>query len=207
MVTQLAGFIDTVHDAQQTFRALLDALARPGMLQTTVSLKPPAGLVPSCAAACLTLLDLETLVWLQPGLTEDVRSWLVFHTGCRFTHNPQTADFALIWDIDNAPNLDEFAWGNAEYPEASTSLLIQLPTLTDGESISLKGPGILESIEVKLPLSAAFWQQWETMTDEYPLGLDCWCFAQQQIMGLPRTARVKRPITATAIESNLVNRD
>lgn len=189
MVTQLAGFTDTVHDAQQTFRALLDALARPGILQTTVSLNTPAGLVPSCGAACLTLLDLETLVWLQPGLAEDVRPWLVFHTGCRFTDNPQAADFALIWDINNAPKLDEFSWGNAEYPEASTTLLIQLPTLVEGEPIALQGPGILESIEVKLPLRAAFWQQRETMAEEYPLGLDCWCFTQQHIMGLPRTAK------------------
>ncbi|MEO0870280.1 MAG: phosphonate C-P lyase system protein PhnH, partial [Cyanobacteria bacterium J06642_11] len=46
-----------VHDAQKTFRALLDALARPGIAQTTVSLLSPSGLESGCAAACLTLLD------------------------------------------------------------------------------------------------------------------------------------------------------
>ncbi|MEM1254732.1 MAG: phosphonate C-P lyase system protein PhnH [Cyanobacteria bacterium P01_H01_bin.21] len=193
MVTQLTGFTDTVHDAQRTFRALLDALARPGIFQSTVSLTSPTGLEPSCAAACLTLLDLETVVWLQPGLSEDVRSWLVFHTGCRFTHSPQAADFALIWDVTTAPALADFSWGTAEYPEASTSLLIQLAGLSVGKSVVLQGPGILHQIEVSLPLRSEFWQQWQTMTLEYPLGLDCWCFAQNQVMGLPRTAKLVVP--------------
>ncbi|MEM6254902.1 MAG: phosphonate C-P lyase system protein PhnH [Cyanobacteria bacterium P01_D01_bin.156] len=191
MVTQLTGFTDAVHDAQQTFRALLDALARPGIPQTTtVSPTVPDGLMSSCAAACLTLLDLETLVWLQPGLSDDIRSWLGFHTGCRFTSNPDAANFALIWDIVNAPDLQDFSWGSAEYPEASTSLLVQLPRLTGGATVQLQGPGILQNIDVNLPVGARFWQQWEAMTHDYPLGLDCWCFAQGQLIGIPRTSKL-----------------
>lgn len=190
MLTQLPSFKDSVHDAQQTFRALLDALARPGMVQTTASLTPPEGFVPSCAAAALTLLDLETTVWLQPGLPEAARSWLLFHTGCRFTSHSQTADFAVIWDIDTLPNLEDFNWGTAEYPEASTSLLIQLPDLQTGRSITLQGPGILDAITIHTPLSASFWQQWQEMTADYPLGIDSWCFAGNQVLGLPRTARL-----------------
>ncbi|ESA35567.1 phosphonate c-p lyase system protein [Leptolyngbya sp. Heron Island J] len=192
MVTQLTGFTDAVHDAQKTFRALLDALARPGMVKTTVATTPPTGLEPSCAAACLTLLDLETRVWLQPGFSEAVRSWLVFHTGCRFTDVPRAADFAVIWQLATAPDLAEFSWGTAEYPEASTSLLIQLPELTGGVPVTLQGPGILQNIDVSLPLPTTVWQRWQTMTAEYPLGLDCWYFAQNQLIGLPRTAK---PIT------------
>ncbi|MEL6128669.1 MAG: phosphonate C-P lyase system protein PhnH [Cyanobacteria bacterium J06627_3] len=190
MITQLAGFTDAVHDAQSTFRALLDALARPGISQSTVSLMPPTGLDVSCAAACLTLLDLETVVWLQPGFSKDVRPWLVFHTGCRFTESPKVADFALLCDLGTAPELKDFCWGTAEYPEAATSLLIQLPGLTGGKPVTLRGPGILNEIEVMLPLDITFWQQWERMTADYPLGLDCWYFSQNQIMGLPRTAKV-----------------
>ncbi|MBX2862398.1 MAG: phosphonate C-P lyase system protein PhnH [Leptolyngbyaceae cyanobacterium MAG.088] len=190
MMTQLPGFADTVHDAQITFRALLDSLARPGIAQTTASLQAPTGLGVACAAACLTLFDLETTVWLQPGLPEEVQSWLIFHTGCRFTNNPQASDFAVIWQIDTAPALSEFSWGTAEYPEASTSLLIQLPGLHGGDRSTLQGPGILTKLEVDLPVSAAFWQQWQAMTEDYPLGLDCWCFAANKMLGLPRTARV-----------------
>ncbi|MGK7889964.1 MAG: phosphonate C-P lyase system protein PhnH [Leptolyngbyaceae cyanobacterium] len=39
-------------------------------------------------------------------------------------------------------------------------------------------------------LTQGFWQQWQEMTMDYPLGLDAWCFAEQQVIGLPRTAHV-----------------
>lgn len=191
MLTQLPSFKDPVHHAQQTFRALLDALARPGTPQTAAHLTAPDGLTSSCAAACLTLLDLEKTIWLQPGLPEAERSWLLFHTGCRFTAHPQAADFALIWHIATAPSLSEFSWGTAEYPEASTSLLIQLPALQGGDPVILYGPGILDTITVTAPLAAEFWQQWQEMTADYPLGVDSWCFAGDQVLGLPRTARLQ----------------
>lgn len=190
LTTQLPGFKDPVHDAQQTFRSLLDALARPGIQQTTASLTPLEGLNPGCAAACLTLLDLETTVWLQPGISESVRSWLLFHTGCRLAAQPQTADFAVVDRIETMPRLEEFNWGAAAYPEASTSLLIQLPALQGTESATLQGPGILDTITLQTPLPADFWQQWQAMTTNYPLGLDVWCFADRQVLGLPRTARL-----------------
>ena len=190
MLTRLPGFKDPVHDAQQTFRALLDALARPGIPQTTAVLTPPPKLFPSCAAACLTLLDLETTLWLQPGIPEAVKSWLLFHTSCQFTTHPQAANFALIWDIATAPSLDTFQLGTPEYPEASTSLFIQLPALQEGPPMALQGPGMLNTLTINLPLPLEFWQQWQQMTAHYPLGIDSWCFAKDYVLGLPRTVRL-----------------
>lgn len=193
MITQLPGFADPVHDAQTTFRALLDALARPGMVQTTAAIAPPEGLTPSCAAAALTLLDLETTVWLQPGFSAAVQAWLLFHTGCRFTDAPQPANFAIIHDLDTAPDLAQFHWGTAEYPESSTSLLVQLPALDGGATVTLQGPGIKDAIAISLPVGADFWQQWQTITAGYPLGIDLWCFTGDRVLGLPRTAQVVQP--------------
>lgn len=190
MLTSFPGFVDPVHHAQKTFRALLQSLARPGIWQTTAELTPPPELSASCAAACLTLCDLETTLWLQPELSEDIRSWLLFHTGCRFTTDPQAAEFALIGNVATAPKLHEFHQGSAEYPEASTSLLIQLPSFEGGMSVTLQGPGILGTMAVNLPLPHDFWQQWQAMTDSYPLGVDGWFFAADQVLGLPRTARL-----------------
>ena len=186
----LPGFTDPVHNSQRTFRALSDALARPGIRQSMPSLTAPSGLTPSCAAACLTLLDLETSVWLQSCISESIRSWLLFHTGCRFTTNPQRADFAIIIDVDSAPALEQFCYGTPEYPEASTSILMQIPSLEGGSEVTLTGPGILDSMAIAPPLAPEFWQQWQEMTTEYPLGVDVWFFADAQILGLPRTARL-----------------
>lgn len=193
MLTQLPGFQDPIHDAQQTFRALLEALSRPGLSQTTAVLTPPERLAPSCAAAALTLLDLETAVWLQSSLPSAVRDWLLFHTGCRFTEDLPAADFAVIDQSAQMPELAAFNWGSPEYPEASTSLLLQCEALTGGPAVSLQGPGIVDAIAVDPVLPLSFWQQWQAMTANYPLGLDAWCCAERQVIGLPRTARPTLP--------------
>ncbi len=133
------------------------------------------------------------MVWLQPGITEAARAWLLFHTGCRFTDQPQAADFAVIHDIETMPRLDEFSWGTGEYPEASTSLLIQLPSWQGEYSIPLRGPGIVDTITLQTSFNQDFWHQWQEMTDNYPLGLDAWCWAGSQVLGLPRTTRIVRP--------------
>ncbi|MDB9529043.1 phosphonate C-P lyase system protein PhnH [Oscillatoria sp. CS-180] len=190
MLTQLPGFQDSVHDSQQTFRALLNALARPGVPQAiTAAMTPPAGLVPSCAAAALTLIDLETVVWLQPEIAPSVRGWLLFHTGCRFTNVLREADFAFIPEVTSLPDLRTFCWGSPEYPEASTTLFLQCASLSGGVPTTLQGPGIQTTIRVDLPLPDRFWQQWQVMTTHYPLGLDIWCFSEHQVLGLPRTAQ------------------
>ena len=206
MMIQLPGFRDPVHHAQQTFRALLDGLARPGRVQTlTLDLEPPPGLSRACAAACLTLLDLETQVWLQPDWDDSVRSWLLFHTGCRFTSEPKTANFAVLradgeanqpdrLNQSDLPDLTAFNPGNPEYPEASTTLLMQVADLYTGHPVTLQGPGILDECAIAPRLSAKFWQFWQNNHGLYPLGVDIFLFADDQIMGLPRSTAARSQV-------------
>lgn len=192
MITQLPGFQDTVRDAQTTFRSLLDSMARPGIVfAIAATLEPPDGLTSTCAVACLTLLDLETRVWLQPEIPDASRDWLLFHTGCRFTDSPRNADFALIAHVNGCPNLTDFNRGSSEYPEASTTLLIQVDSLTGGEPVILQGAGILDEIAIAPQLPVQFWQQWQINAESYPLGVDVFCFDRDRVMGLPRSSQLK----------------
>lgn len=187
----LPGFKDNVQDAQQTFRRLLDALANPGRVEAIANAPmPPGDLTPACAAACLTLLDLETRVWIQPGLDGAVRSWLAFHTGCRFTSDAQQAHFAVIGNVADMPQLQAFNWGSAECPEASTTLLMQTPSLVQGASVVLQGPGILGERAIAPQVPLHFWEQWLANHRAYPLGVDVFLFSQHEVMGLPRTAEL-----------------
>ena len=196
MIVELPGFQDLVRDSQATFRTLLNALSRPGIAEKIdVKLIPPSGLNVSCAAACLTLFDLETKVWLQPGLGEEIKSWLLFHTGCSFTEDTQQADFAVIWDINNMPDLSQFKQGTPVYPEDSSTLLIMLgkheidmPYPSDKYPI-LSGAGIDGEITMGIILPDSFWQQWQQNHNSYPLGTDIYFFSNNEVVGLPRTSQ------------------
>ncbi len=190
-VAILPGFQNAVHDAQRTFRSLLEALSHPGRPYSfRVEITAPAGLTPLCAAACLALVDIETVVWLPPRLPISVRDWLRFHTGCRFTTDPSDADFAVVSDLASEADLDTFSWGSAEYPEKSTTLLVQIEGLTGGEPRQLSGPGILGSLAFAPRLPVGFWMQWRQNNAAYPRGIDCFLFAQDSVVGLPRTTHV-----------------
>lgn len=190
VATMLPGFRDSVHDAQQTFRGLLEALAHPGQSYTSeIFLSSPDGLTPVCAAACLALFDLETTVWLQPSLPAAVKDWLRFHTGCQFTDHSRLADFAVIGDAFSQPELKAFNWGSAEAPEQSTTLLIQIEDFTSGTTQQLSGAGILGSIAFAPALPEIFWKQRSQAA--YPQGIDCFLFTQRSVVGLPRTTRTQ----------------
>ncbi|MEA5519019.1 phosphonate C-P lyase system protein PhnH [Limnoraphis robusta] len=187
-ITQFPGLKDPIHDAQITFRALLDALSFPGRTQEIfVQLTPPPGLTLACAAACLTLLDLETTVWLSSDFEPEVKSWLKFHTGCHFTEHPKAANFAMIQKLCLLPAFSNFNWGTAEQPELSTTLLIQVEPLEKRESVRLEGPGISEKRVIKLPLSSTFRQGWLEINRSYPLGIDVFLLGENTVIGLPRT--------------------
>ncbi|NEN88727.1 MAG: phosphonate C-P lyase system protein PhnH [Okeania sp. SIO3H1] len=191
MITKLPGLPDIVHDSQITFINLLNALSYPGrQQQIDAKLTPPSDLNIACAAACLTMLDLETKVWLSSDFHQDVKAWLLFHTGCHFTENSQIADFAVIKNIQTIPNLSNFHHGTAEEPENSTTLFVQGANLESGDKVILTGPGILEEIAISIPkLPDFFWSEWEVNFNNYPLGVDIFFFAQNTVIGLPRTTK------------------
>lgn len=187
-MTTVPGFQDAVHEAQTTFRALLAALAHPGQIWAIPSSIALQAIGSPLAAACLTLLDLDTQVWLQPGL--DIESWLRFHTGCRVNPDPQQAQFALLTDVGRSPALQDFNPGTPEYPEGSTTLLIQVAELSGGDPVVLRGPGIFDEQSIAPQLPAQFWQQWLSQ-HAYPLGVDVFLFDRTHVMGLPRTTAIQ----------------
>ena len=114
------GFTEPVFGAQQTFRALMDALANPGQPQAlSAPLEAPAGLASELAAVALTLCDHDTTTWLDTELMESeaVLAWLRFHTASPVTTDPTRATFALVSSADALPALEQFALGTDEYPD------------------------------------------------------------------------------------------
>src|SRR5271167_2514040 len=136
-----AGFADKVLSAQTTFRSVMDAMARPGSVQRIVAAAgTPAVMMRGTAAIALTLFDHDTPVWLDPRMSEtsEVTKWLKFHTGAPVVGDSSICSFALIGDPAALPALDRFAFGSNEYPDRSTTLILQVESLTQGQNFELR---------------------------------------------------------------------
>lgn len=184
-----AGFDDPVRDSQRAFRTLLGAMAQPGrIVRPPAPPEIPAALHPAAAAVCLALLDFETPLWLAgPGIDE-ARAWLAFHAGCPFAASPDRAAFALVTDAGFLPALDRFALGNDEYPETSTTVILQTGRLGSGGDKRLSGPGINGTCALAVGgLPASFWAERARACALFPRGLDVILTAGAALAALPRT--------------------
>lgn len=186
------GFDDPVQQSQQVFRRALTALSEPGTLQTLPAADAPAGIHPAAYQLCLALLDAETPLWIAPALkSEALVSALRFHCGCRIVDDPGRAEFALISpDIDG--ELTRFARGSHEYPDRSTTLIVQVGSLEATADWTLSGPGIDGTRKVGI---TGLDPRWPGMLADnhrrFPCGVDILFTAGSGLMGLPRTTRVE----------------
>jgi alpha-D-ribose 1-methylphosphonate 5-triphosphate synthase subunit PhnH len=189
-----SGFGDPVHDSQKIFRAVLDAMARPGRIaRLTSSLEPPPPLLATSASVLLALADYETAVWLDDTLAPgpEVGDFIRFHTGARLTRLRREADFAVIADGGALPPLASFAQGTPEYPDRSTTLIVQVETLTN-ESWHFRGPGILDRMSFRgTPLPGDFERQLAANRGCFPCGVDLVFVTRTEIAAVPRSCRIE----------------
>jgi alpha-D-ribose 1-methylphosphonate 5-triphosphate synthase subunit PhnH len=188
-----AGFADKVLSAQSTFRSVMDAMARPGSVQRIVSSAgTPAALMRGTAAIALTLFDHDTPVWLDPLLTatSDVTNWLKFHTGAPVIADSSICSFALVGDAKTLPALDRFSFGTNEYPDRSTTLILQVESLMQGLSIELRGPGIDGTAVLQAAIQPPdLFERLAINAVLFPRGIDMVLVHDDSIVAIPRTTR------------------
>lgn len=191
----IGGFANPAFDAQAIFRSVMEAMARPGTLQPArAATQPPQPLSPVAAAVALTLCDNDTPLWLDPALKQSqaVAGWLGFHAGAPAAGTPADAHFALAADPAALIALENFAQGTQEYPDRSTTLILQVESLSGGEALVLEGPGIDGSaIFAPTPLPRHFVEQWKQNRARFPRGVDLILAAPEGIACLPRTTRIR----------------
>lgn len=176
------GFANPSHASARAFRALMNAMARPGATYEVEGALPPAPLSVAAGVLLLTLCDGDTGIYLAPEFdTEEIRTWISFHIGAPFVA-PMKADFAVgRWD-ELAP-VERFALGDAEYPDRSTTLVVEGDA---NEDVTLKGPGIKDTQAFKLPEITAF----QDNNALFPLGRDFYFTQGAQLAALPRSTEI-----------------
>jgi alpha-D-ribose 1-methylphosphonate 5-triphosphate synthase subunit PhnH len=197
MVAELpSGFADKVLSAQSTFRAVMDAMARPGSIQRiTAATGMPHPLMPGTAAVALTLFDHDTPIWLDHAMaaTADVAKWLKFHTSAPVITDSSVASFALIGDPKNLLPFERFALGSSEYPDRSTTLILQVESLAQGPAVKLSGPGIDGSTTLRAAIAPDdLLERLAANATLFPRGVDLVLVHDDAIAAIPRTTRLER---------------
>jgi alpha-D-ribose 1-methylphosphonate 5-triphosphate synthase subunit PhnH len=185
MDTRFPGFADPVLDAQACFRAVLEAMSRPGRIQpVTPPPELPPGLSPAAAAVLLTLVDAATPLRLAAG--DDAASWVRFHCGCPLVAG--TAAFVL----DPAARLLDLDPGTEEEPERGATLILDVSSLQDARGWTLSGPGIRDTHRLQVEGAPdGFVRDWAANRARFPRGVDVILCAGTRIAALPRTVRIE----------------
>ena len=189
-----AAFADKVLSAQSTFRSVMSAMARPGSVQRMpATAGAPVAMMRGAAAIALTLVDHDTPIWLDPAMsaTPDVSKWLKFHTSAPVITDSSIASFALLGDPANLPPLDRFAFGSNEYPDRSTTLILQVESLTQGAPVELRGPGIDGTATLRAGIRPRdLFERLAVNSTLFPRGIDVVLVHDDAIVAIPRTTRL-----------------
>ncbi|MCA3280344.1 MAG: phosphonate C-P lyase system protein PhnH [Roseomonas sp.] len=182
------GFADPVLDAQASFRAILEAMSRPGRIQRIEArITPPAPLCSAAGAALLSLADADTPLWLDAG--DAAAEWLRFHCGAPIMADIGAARFVVACGA--APSLDALDIGTDEDPQLGATLILQVAGLVAGEGWRLTGPGIQHEHRLRvIGAPDGFIAAWVRNRVLFPRGIDALLCAGDSIAALPRSVMI-----------------
>lgn len=208
MTTITTAFKDAVHDSQQCFRLLLKAMSEPGEIVTLEMSEGFGAMHKAATQTLLSLSDNATPIWLSASHLKDaaIRENIRFHCGSPVTERQNSASFAVIAEQD----LADFDWNNAtfslgceEYPDQSTTVIVELGSLTNGSdaspskgglTLTLSGPGIESQSVLNIGVASKAFQHFLQGRQEhfaFPLGIDLILVNDESIACLPRTTLVE----------------
>jgi len=178
------GFASPVPDSQACFRAVLDAMARPGQVHRVTSVtEAPPGLDTAAAAMLLTLADADTPVQIDGAAA----AWLAFHCGAPTT----TAGDASFAVLRGAFDPAAYHAGTDDAPEDGATVLLQIAALGRGTAYTLAGPGLAVPATLWAEgLPPGFAAAWAANAARFPRGVDIILCAGDQLAALPRTVRI-----------------
>lgn len=178
------GFADAPIQSARIFRAAMTAMAWPGTICAITGVRPPAPVSVAAGGLILTLCDPDTGVHLAGAHDcAPVRDWITFHTGAPLV-SAEDCDFA-VGDWGALLPVDRFRVGEAQYPDRSATLIVELPQIK-ATGARLTGPGIRDSAALSLPETAAF----QANAARFPLGWDAYFCAGDRLAALPRSTKV-----------------
>ena len=202
-----AGFARPVHDAQKTFRVVLDAFANPGLIHS-IPFDIPEILTNShpiaTVAILLCLADVDTPLWFESSEPPHLHTYLRFHTGARVTSDPHIATFAVLSEVGSitfgSNELRAFNAGTALSPERSTTMIVGVPSMSGGAGAWLEGPGCdRPRLLAPAGFTAETWEQLADNHDSFPAGVDLLVTSGSYVVGIPRSTAITLDATTGGV--------
>jgi alpha-D-ribose 1-methylphosphonate 5-triphosphate synthase subunit PhnH len=170
---------DTVFDAQQHFRLLLDSMSRPGKINTfpTIDILPPSGLNQASALTGFALLNADVTYFIAGNNAHDIAGYFLINTGSRQVEIA-AADYIFLPEEYGVDSLEEARIGIPTYPEDSATIIAEAARVSeyphDGAfAITLKGPGVDGEAKIFISgISTEILGFVNEQNAEYPLGID-----------------------------------
>ncbi|WEM44149.1 phosphonate C-P lyase system protein PhnH (plasmid) [Photobacterium sp. DA100] len=192
-----SAFRDAVHDSQFCFRRLLKAMSEPGTIVELDRCQGFGTMMPATGQVLLAMADNSTPLWLSPAFMKDkaAKQNIHFHTGASTNATTGKASFAAIALADMPViKFDELAFnvGNEEYPDRSTTIVIETDGFFSGQQYKLTGPGIKDEQYIQLgELSSVVKNALLVQGEVFPLGLDLIFVSGEQVVAIPRSTSVE----------------
>jgi alpha-D-ribose 1-methylphosphonate 5-triphosphate synthase subunit PhnH len=170
---------DTVFDAQQHFRLLLDSMSRPGKINTfpEVDILPPDGLNQASALTGFALLNPDVAYYIAGDNSDEIASYLLVNTASQQAEI-SVADYVFLPEEYGVDGLEEARTGTPIYPEDSATFIASAEQISEqlhegSLAITLKGPGVNGEAEVFVSgISPELLDFVKEQNSEYPLGID-----------------------------------
>lgn len=176
--------LDPVHDTRETFRALCDAMSRPGTVQQTP-------VTPADHAVAVTLVDHEVRTHTDDDELREALSSQGRFEGAQ----PDEADIVHThgvpsWDVG------DLVRGSLVEPSKGSTAIYRVESLSstpDGglTGVRLSGPGVPDTRTVHIGLPADELDAIAAAQSTYPRGVDVVLTAADQVVSIPRSVSLE----------------
>lgn len=151
-----------------TFRVLLQAMSRPGTIHGLPEVLPVQPVFQLLDA----IIDNEVRVACLGQSGQEFDAFLARHTGCCICR-PEEADFVVVSGGSSSGMITRAQRGRVDYPHEGATCIYLVEALFPGRTVTLTGPGILETILLGIDgLALGELALIRETNREYPLGVD-----------------------------------
>ncbi|NRG45021.1 phosphonate C-P lyase system protein PhnH [Bacillus sp. CRN 9] len=190
--------IDIVHDTQFVFRKILDSMARPGTVANVTGVASRIDTQLNCFHStflcALTLLDSEVTFHVLPTGNSNLIDKISQYTLSKHV-SVSEADFIIASkecsEQEAADAIRQAKQGTLIDPNRSSTIILEVESLTEKEGTVLTGPGIKTKSHFPFAFSKEMFIAREEKNKEFPMGIDLIITdSSGRLACIPRTAEM-----------------